>query len=193
MYLQLVPHLNQTNPGEVDIKLFFVPQPWHPQSGTLTEGALSVQKEKQEATVRNLVKTWRILLAEKRIRMWRNTQVQFIERLYDQREHFTDDKLYDSSRRDIYHKLVDIAERKAFLPWDWSFEPLNLSSGSWTMHWCRGRSQQRRFPQEFGTDGGGYFCNSGPKILCQVSCAGLGQKQFVIVGCWEYLQVSSYE
>lgn len=38
-------------------------------------------------------------------------QVPFIERLYDQRENFTDDKLYDSSRRDIYHKLAEVAER----------------------------------------------------------------------------------
>eukprot|EP01138_Halocafeteria_seosinensis_P010873 gb/GECG01011106.1/.p1 GENE.gb/GECG01011106.1/~~gb/GECG01011106.1/.p1 ORF type:complete len:189 (+),score=25.86 gb/GECG01011106.1/:1-567(+) len=84
---ELVPHLKQTNPGEVDIKLYFVPQPWHPQSGTLVEGALSVQKEKEEATA------------------------TFVEHLYDQRENFTDDKLYDSSRREIYHKLADIAEQ----------------------------------------------------------------------------------
>ena len=84
--LQVIPWLQKDHPGLVDITMYFVPQPWHPQSGTLAEGALAVQLADPSATVK------------------------FIMEIFNNRDEFNDDATFDLSRVGVYERMAPHAE-----------------------------------------------------------------------------------
>ena len=84
--LQVIPWLQKEHPGLVDITMYFVPQPWHPQSGTLAEGALAVQLADPSATVK------------------------FIMAIFEHRDEFNDDAVFDVSRVGVYERMAPHAE-----------------------------------------------------------------------------------
>lgn len=83
---QVFPWLEKEHPGVVDITMYFVPQPWHPQSGTLAEGALAVQRADPSATIK------------------------FIMAIFENRDDFNDDAVFDMSRVGVYERMVPHAE-----------------------------------------------------------------------------------
>jgi hypothetical protein len=84
--MQVIPWLEGQHVGQVQITMYYVPQPWHPQSATLAEGALAVERVKPDA-----VKA-------------------FIMGIFDHREKFNDDAAFHLSRVDIYKLMVPHAE-----------------------------------------------------------------------------------
>ncbi len=84
--MQVIPWLQKEHAGAVDIKMYFVPQPWHPQSGTLAEGALAVDRVDPSATVK------------------------FCMAIFDNRDSFNDDATFELNRVQVYERMAPHAE-----------------------------------------------------------------------------------
>eukprot|EP00051_Salpingoeca_urceolata_P026906 m.479215 g.479215 ORF g.479215 m.479215 type:complete len:210 (-) comp21371_c0_seq1:24-653(-) len=87
VFRKVVPSIEQKHPGTVEWVWHIVPQPWHPQSTLLNEGAVAVNQLKPELFF------------------------DFVGAVYAVREEqFIDDVTYDKTRSEIYDALAVVAE-----------------------------------------------------------------------------------
>ncbi|KAA0150048.1 hypothetical protein FNF27_07847 [Cafeteria roenbergensis] len=80
---EVLPWLKAERAGAVDFTMYLLPQPWHPQSGMLCEGALAVQEQSEKAAV------------------------DFLDAVWDPttRSQWGDDVTYTMSRSDVYDAM----------------------------------------------------------------------------------------
>ena len=80
---EVLPWLKAERAGAVDFTMYLLPQPWHPQSGMLCEGALAVQEQSEKASV------------------------DFLDAVWDPttRSQWGDDVTYTMSRSDVYDAM----------------------------------------------------------------------------------------